>query len=159
MATKKLKWVLFGILLISAWVLGTAVQATSAGEIQVISSVGMKAVLEEIRPQFERTTGHTLALTFGTSVPLKRQIDAGETGHASIPGTGAVHDFARGHRAARGLYGGNPGCVVSKAFDHSILPRGCAVAGRPGHESVHGAVGIDEAVSGAETSADNVVTA
>jgi ABC-type molybdate transport system substrate-binding protein len=79
MATKKLKWVLFGILLISAWILGTAVQATSAGEIQVISSVGMKAVLEEIRSQFERTTGHTLAITFGTSVPLKRQIDAGKT--------------------------------------------------------------------------------
>ncbi len=39
----------------------------------------MKAVLEEIRPEFERTTGHSLVLTFGTSVPLKRQIDAGET--------------------------------------------------------------------------------
>ena len=51
----------------------------SAAEIKVISSVGVKAALEELQPQFERTTGHKLAMTFGTTVPLKRQIDAGET--------------------------------------------------------------------------------
>lgn len=53
--------------------------AASSAEIKVVTSVGVKAILEELAPQFERTTKHTLKITFGTAVPLKRQIDAGET--------------------------------------------------------------------------------
>lgn len=100
MAMKKIMWVLFGLLVISAWVLGLANKATSAGEIQVISSVGMKAVLEEIRPQFERATGHTLALTFGTSVPLKRQIDAGETFDVVVLTPSIVEDLEKEGKVA-----------------------------------------------------------
>ena len=51
--------------------------AATAAEIKVISSVGMRAVLEELQPQFERATPHKLVITFGTATPLKRQIDEG----------------------------------------------------------------------------------
>ena len=51
----------------------------SAGEIRIISTFVVKETLEELRPQFERTTGHTLAISFGASAALKRRIDAGET--------------------------------------------------------------------------------
>jgi molybdate transport system substrate-binding protein len=51
----------------------------SRGEMKVISSVGVKAALEQLKPHFERATEHKLVITYGTAVPLKRQIDAGET--------------------------------------------------------------------------------
>ena len=55
-----------------------AAMAASAGaaEIKVVSSIGMKAVLEDAKPLFEYASGHKLALVFGTAVPLKRQIEA-----------------------------------------------------------------------------------
>jgi len=100
MARKRLIWVLIGFLVISAWVFGSANQSATAGEIKVISSVGMKAVLEALRPQFERTTGHTLAITFGTSVPLKRQIDTGETFDVVVLTPSIVEDLEKEGKVA-----------------------------------------------------------
>jgi len=56
-----------------------AAAAANAAEIKVISSVGVKAALEQLKPHFEGATEHKLVITYGTAVPLKRQIDAGET--------------------------------------------------------------------------------
>jgi ABC-type molybdate transport system substrate-binding protein len=44
----------------------------SAGEITVMSTNGMRSVVEELAPPFERTTGHTLHCTFGTTSALRR---------------------------------------------------------------------------------------
>jgi len=44
-----------------------------AGEITVLSPNGMRSVVQELAPQFERTTGHKLNLTFGISSALRRQ--------------------------------------------------------------------------------------
>jgi molybdate transport system substrate-binding protein len=49
----------------------------SAAEITVLSSVGMRSVLESLQPNFERATGNKLNITFGSAAPLKRQIEAG----------------------------------------------------------------------------------
>lgn len=49
-----------------------------AAEIKVLSTVAVKAVVEELGPQFERQTGHKLAVTFGVANTMKRQIEAGE---------------------------------------------------------------------------------
>lgn len=63
-----------------------AAMAASAGaaEIKVVSSIGMKAVLEDAKPLFEYASGHKLALVFGTAVPLKRQIEGGESFDVAI---------------------------------------------------------------------------
>jgi molybdate transport system substrate-binding protein len=49
-----------------------------AAEIKVLSTVAVQPLLEELAPEFERETGHRLAMTFGVSNTMKRQIDAGE---------------------------------------------------------------------------------
>ena len=49
----------------------------TAAEIKVLSTVAVKAVMDELVPQFERASGHTVSIEFGTSAILKRQIDAG----------------------------------------------------------------------------------
>jgi molybdate transport system substrate-binding protein len=57
-----------------------------AGEIKVLSTSGMRAVTEELTPPFERTTGHTLHLTFGSTSALRSQIEAGEPFDVAILG-------------------------------------------------------------------------
>ena len=49
-----------------------------ADEIRVLSSVGIRAVVEELAPEFERATGHDLTLVFDLASALKTKIDAGE---------------------------------------------------------------------------------
>ena len=64
--------------------------ATHAGEITVLSPDGMRSVVEALAPQFERTTGHTLHLTFGIASALRRQIEAGEPFDVAILGEPSI---------------------------------------------------------------------
>lgn len=50
----------------------------SAEEIKVLSSNGLRAVLQEVIPQFERATGHHVSIAFSVAAELKKRIDAGE---------------------------------------------------------------------------------
>lgn len=61
------------VILVSTSTLGDA----TAAEIKVLSTIAVKAVMEELAPQFERTSGHQVSIEFGTSAVLKRQVDAG----------------------------------------------------------------------------------
>jgi molybdate transport system substrate-binding protein len=66
-----------------------AVQATiatiaTAAEVKVLSTIGVRSVLMELGPQFERTSGHKLAISFDVANALKRRIDAGETYDVAI---------------------------------------------------------------------------
>ena len=72
------------------------------GAAKVVSSVGVKTVLEELAPQFERASEHKVKITFGTAVPLKRQIDAGETFDVVILTPALVDDLAKLLKGAAG---------------------------------------------------------
>ena len=74
----------------------------NAAEIKVITSVGVKAILDDLAPQFERATEHKLKITFGTAVPLKRQIDAGETFDVVILTPAMLDDLAKNGKVAAG---------------------------------------------------------
>jgi len=76
--------------------------AADAAEIKVIASVGVKAVLEELAPQFERAGEHKVKINFGTAVPLKRQIDAGESFDVVVLTPALVEDLAEGGKIAAG---------------------------------------------------------
>jgi molybdate transport system substrate-binding protein len=79
-----------------------AAGAASAAEIKVITSVGVKAILEELAPAFERTSGHKLNITYGVAVPLKRQIDSGETFDVVILVPGMIDDLMKQGKVAAG---------------------------------------------------------
>lgn len=49
-----------------------------AEEIRVLSSVGIKAVVDELAPRFERATGHEVTAVFDLASVLKTRIDGGE---------------------------------------------------------------------------------
>jgi molybdate transport system substrate-binding protein len=56
----------------------------SAAEIQVFSGNGIREVLHELSPQFERTTGHKVTITFATVGVLVKRLQDGETADVVI---------------------------------------------------------------------------
>jgi molybdate transport system substrate-binding protein len=54
------------------------VRAADAAEIRVVCSNGLKAVMEELAPQFERATGHKVVVKYGLAAAFKQQVEAGE---------------------------------------------------------------------------------
>ncbi len=68
---------LFSAIIVSAFLLAHASVAQSA-EIKVLCSNGLKAVVEELVPQFERATKHKVTVTYALASTIKQRIDAGE---------------------------------------------------------------------------------
>jgi molybdate transport system substrate-binding protein len=58
--------------------------AVSADEIRVLSSVGIKAVVDELAPQFEKATKHKVTTTFDLASTLKTKIEGGATFDVAI---------------------------------------------------------------------------
>jgi len=56
----------------------SSVVPARAAEITVLCSNGIRAVMQELVPRFEKATGHKVVITYGLAAALKRQIDAGE---------------------------------------------------------------------------------
>src|SRR3977135_1762128 len=49
-----------------------------AAEIKVLCSNGLRAVMQELAPEFERASGHKVLVRYGLAAAFKQQIDAGE---------------------------------------------------------------------------------
>jgi molybdate transport system substrate-binding protein len=71
-----------------------------AAEITLLCSNGIKTVVEELVPQFEKTTGHTVAISFNLAAVLKRQIEAGEPFDLAILTPAMVDDLIKQGRVA-----------------------------------------------------------
>src|SRR5260221_14762703 len=63
-----------GFAFISALVMTLAGRAVEAAEIQVFSANGVKAVMADLVPRFESTTGHKLIVTYGEAGELRPRI-------------------------------------------------------------------------------------
>lgn len=61
-----------------------ATQAVAAAEIKVYSTVGVKSVLEDLVPKFEKATGNKLNITWSTAALLAKRVQAGEQADALI---------------------------------------------------------------------------
>ena len=55
-----------------------------AAEINVYSTIGMRGALEQLVPLFQKQSGQTLALTWGTAAMLTKRIEAGEPADVAI---------------------------------------------------------------------------
>ncbi|MGP0089323.1 MAG: substrate-binding domain-containing protein [Xanthobacteraceae bacterium] len=70
--------------------------------IKVLASNGVKAVLSELAPQFEQSTGGDLAVTFDRSSELKKRIEAGEIFDVAILTAPMIDDLIRQRKIAAG---------------------------------------------------------
>ena len=74
----------------------------NAAEVKLLRVVALGSVLNELVPQFERTTGHRLAIQYGASPAFKQQIEAGETFDLAILTTPVIDDLTTQGKVAGG---------------------------------------------------------
>ena len=63
-----------------------------AADIKVFCTNGVKAVVEELLPQFEKTTGNKVVISYEPSTQIKKRIDAGEPFDAAMMTTTLVDE-------------------------------------------------------------------
>ena len=68
----------------------------SAERITVLCSNGFKAVLQEVAPQFEKTTKHEVAISYSVSAELRRRIEGGERFDVAILTPGLMDEMIKG---------------------------------------------------------------
>ena len=74
--------------------------AAGAAEIRVLSAGGMRPVLDELAPQFERASGHKVALRFVGGAVLKQEVDAGAAFDVVIAQASVLEDFIKAGKVA-----------------------------------------------------------
>ena len=68
---------------------------TQAAELKVFESNALKAVMDELAPQFEKATENKLVMTVGTTAQLRAKIDGGEAFDVAIFTKSALDDLAK----------------------------------------------------------------
>jgi molybdate transport system substrate-binding protein len=64
--------------MVSSLVMCFPIGEAAAADIKVLTTNGLRAVFNQIGPQFERDTGHKLEIQFGAGPVLKKQIESGD---------------------------------------------------------------------------------
>jgi molybdate transport system substrate-binding protein len=81
-----------------------------AEEVRVISSVAVKAVIEALAPEFQRSTKHTVVPVFGIAAALKTSIEGGAPFDVAILTPAMLDDLV-----AKGLLGPTARPVIARA--------------------------------------------
>lgn len=76
--------------------------AAHAAEIKVMSAIGMQAVMEDLGPKFERTTGHKLAISFATLGATVKRVQGGETTDVVIIPQPGINSLVKDGKAVAG---------------------------------------------------------
>ena len=79
----------------AALVLALVSLGAGAAEITFICSNALKAVMEELAPQFEKASGHRLRVTYGTTGPLQVQIEKGAPFDVTLLGPAAIDELIK----------------------------------------------------------------
>lgn len=73
-----------------------------AAELKVLSAIGMQSVLEDLRPKFERATGHKLAISFATAGAAVKRAQGGEAADVVIATRQGIDGLVKNGKAAAG---------------------------------------------------------
>jgi molybdate transport system substrate-binding protein len=77
-------------------------QTALAVEIKVLSALGIKAVMDDLGPTFERASGHRLAVTFAPLGALVKLVQGGETADVVIVPQQGMDGFAKSGKVDAG---------------------------------------------------------
>ena len=70
-----------------------------AAEIKVLSAGGMRAVMKDLGPKFERASGHKLAITFGNLGAIVKRVQGGEATDVAIIPRQGIDGFVKDGKA------------------------------------------------------------
>lgn len=73
-----------------------------AADITVLCSNGFRAVMQDLVPQFERATAHSVTVRYGLSAAIARQIEAGEAFDLAVLTPALIDDLIAKGTLARG---------------------------------------------------------
>jgi molybdate transport system substrate-binding protein len=71
-----------------------------AAELKVLSAIGMQSVMEDLRPKFERATGHKLAISFTTAGAAVKRAQSGEAADVVIATRQGIDGLVKNGKAA-----------------------------------------------------------
>ncbi len=78
----------------------SGIAAAQSSPITVLASNGVRAVIEQLKPQCERTIGHPLAIQYGSTTDLVKKIDAGASFDLTILTAEAVDRLVKSGKVA-----------------------------------------------------------
>lgn len=84
-----------------ALALGAQTGFAAAADIKVYSTIGMRSVLEELKPKFEQTSGHKLDITWGLAAGLTKRVADGESPDALVAIRGGIDGLVASNRVAQ----------------------------------------------------------
>lgn len=90
------------VLGLAVLILLTTVDSYAASEITVLCSNGLKAVVEELVPQYERATKNTVVVKYGLAASLKQQIEGGAPFDVAIVTPPVIDDLIAHGKIAAG---------------------------------------------------------
>jgi molybdate transport system substrate-binding protein len=76
--------------------------ATEAAELKVLSGSGIRVVMEDLGPKFERATGHKLAITFAPLGGIVKRVQDGETTDVVVIPRQGIDSFVKDGKAVAG---------------------------------------------------------
>lgn len=91
--------ILYAAAIVVLLALGSAGIANAA-DIHVVCSNGLKAVFEELAPQFEKASGNKVIVKFGLAAGFKQQIDGGEAFDVAILTPPLIDDLIKSGKVA-----------------------------------------------------------
>jgi molybdate transport system substrate-binding protein len=68
---------------------------TGKTAIKVLTSNSMRAVMDELGPQFERASGHKISISYDPAKLMLNRIRSGEPADVAILGSGAIDELAK----------------------------------------------------------------
>jgi molybdate transport system substrate-binding protein len=80
--------------------LATAAPAGPNAPIRAFVSNGVKTVIDEVRPQWEKAAGHPVSFEFGTTAALKQKLEAGEAFDVAVLTSEAIADLVKDGKIA-----------------------------------------------------------
>ncbi len=87
---------------ITLLVVFASVGVAPAADLKVMSTVALNAVFDDLKPKFERATGHSLTLVYSVIADLKKRIQDGETADLMFLSRGALDDLEKEGKVAAG---------------------------------------------------------
>jgi len=88
-----------GLLLV---ILAGGASAAQAAEVKVLSAGAVRGIVTDLAQAFQRETGHTVTLTFGTVGVVRQKLTAGEAADVVIMTDAAIDEMAQKGAVTRG---------------------------------------------------------
>ena len=103
MRTGRTRALTFGALVASALAACALLVSSASAQtatLRVLCSNGMRAVVEELKPELERAAGQPLAVEFGTSAGVRQKIESGAPFDVAVLTVEVIDGLAKGGKVA-----------------------------------------------------------